>query len=69
MHIEMQLMSIDAHWNALNVREVLNKSEKNNKTFISLNIQVNGRSTDNTMAKRTKEQKIKQRSTNHCTEN
>ena len=35
----MQVMSIDAHWNALNVREVLNKSEKNNKTFISLNIQ------------------------------
>jgi hypothetical protein len=29
MHIEMQLMSIDAHWNALNVREVLNQSEKN----------------------------------------
>jgi hypothetical protein len=38
MHIEMQLMSIDAHWNALNVREVLNQSEKNNKAFISLNI-------------------------------
>jgi predicted 2-oxoglutarate/Fe(II)-dependent dioxygenase YbiX len=56
MHIEMQLMSIDAHWNALNVREVLNQSEG-----------VNGRSTDNAMAKRTNEQKIKQRSTNHCT--